>query len=170
MHVQRRVADAFEFGTHTIFVGVPVDMDAAEGTPLLFHGGRYERVVRDPRVFAALPDELLQPILAVGEERSYEDGDFIMRAGEPGDTLCLIVEGTVRVQRPGRSLKLGAGDLVGEIEALDPRGGRIADIIAEGSVRCLEIKRADLLTALEADPRAAIALIEVLASRFRESA
>ena len=169
-HLVARVVRSYWGGDHSLFLGQVEYVRYGEGTPLLFHGGRYERVVRDPRVFAALPDELLQPIFAVGEERGYEDGEFIMRAGEPGDTLCLIVEGTVRVQRPGRSLKLGAGELIGEIEALDPRGGRIADVVAEGPVKCLEIKRADLLTALEADPRAAIALIEVLASRFRETA
>ena len=37
-------------------------------------------------------------------------------------------------------------------------------------MRCLEIAREDLLRALEANPRAAMALIEVLAGRFRESA
>jgi CRP-like cAMP-binding protein len=37
-------------------------------------------------------------------------------------------------------------------------------------VRCLAISREDLLTALRTDPRAAIALIEVLAARFRETA
>jgi CRP-like cAMP-binding protein len=76
----------------------------------------------------------------------------------------------VRVERPGRSLVLGVGELIGEIEVLDPGGGRIADIHAEGPVKCLAISRDDLLAALHVDPRAAIALIEVLAARFRETA
>ena len=92
-----------------------------------------------------------------------------MRRGEPGDTLCLIVEGTVQVERPGRSVQLGAGELIGEIEVLNPAGGRIADITAVGPVRCLEVAREDLVRALEASPRAALALIEVLATRFRET-
>ena len=37
-----------------------------EGTPLLFHGGRYERVVRDPRVFSELPRGAARPLLASG--------------------------------------------------------------------------------------------------------
>src|SRR5919197_490329 len=141
-----------------------------DGEPLLFHGGRYERLVRDPRVFSLLPQELLDPILALGEEREYEDGEAIMRIGEPGAELLLVVEGTVRVERPGRSLTLGAGELIGEIEVLDPGGGRIADIHAVGPVRCVAIAREQLLAALQAEPRAAIALIEVLAARFRETA
>jgi CRP/FNR family cyclic AMP-dependent transcriptional regulator len=80
-----------------------------------------------------------------------------------------VLDGTVRVERPGKLVRLGAGDLIGEIEVLDG-GPRLADITAEGPVRCLEIARGDLLHALEAQPRAAMALIEVLAGRFRESA
>jgi hypothetical protein len=37
-------------------------------------------------------------------------------------------------------------------------------------VRCLAVRREDVVRALEADPQAAIALVEVLASRFRETA
>ncbi len=117
-----------------------------------------------------LPRELLDPILALGSERSYEDGAAVMSVGEPGDELMLVLEGRVRVRRPGRDITVGVGELIGEIEVLDPGGGRIADITAEGPVRCLAVSRDSLLAALEADPRAAIALIEVLAERFRETA
>ena len=93
-----------------------------------------------------------------------------MRIGEPGAELLLVLDGTVQVERPGRSLTIGPGELIGEIEVLDPGGGRIADIHAIGEVRCLAIAREQLHAALQADPRAAIALIEVLAARFRETA
>ena len=93
-----------------------------------------------------------------------------MQRGEPGSELLLVLEGTVRVERPGRSLVLGVGELIGEIEVLDPGGGRIADIHADGAVRALAVSREALLSALESDPRAAVALVEVLAARFRETA
>ena len=48
-------------------------------------------------------------------------------------------------------------------------GPRTATVIADGAVRCIEISREQLMRALESDPRAATALIAVLASRFRES-
>lgn len=169
-HLVARVVRSYWGGDHSLFLGQVEFARYGEGEPLLFHGGRYERIVRDPRVFSMLPPELLEPILALGQEREYADGEAIMRIGEPGAELLLVLEGTVRVERPGRSLTLGAGELIGEIEVLDPEGGRIADIHAEGAVRCLAISRAELLVALQADPRAAIALIEVLAARFRETA
>ena len=169
-HLVCRVVRSFWGGDHSLFLGQVEYARYGKGEPLLFHGGRYERLVRDPRVFSLLPHGLLDPILALGEEREYADGEAIMRIGEPGAELLLVLEGSVRVERPGRDLSLGAGELIGEIEVLDPGGGRIADIHAEGGVRCLAISRGDLLAALHADPAAAIALIEVLAARFRETA
>jgi flavin reductase (DIM6/NTAB) family NADH-FMN oxidoreductase RutF len=169
-HLVARVVRSYWGGDHSLFLGQVEYARYGEGEPLLFHGGRYERLIRDPRVFSLLPPELLDPILALGREREYADGEAIMRIGDPGADLLLVLEGQVRVERPGRSLTLGAGDLIGEIEVLDPGGGRIADIHAEGPVRCLAISRPELLVALEADPRAAVALIEVLAARFRETA
>jgi len=169
-HLVARVVRSYWGGDHSLFLGRVEYVRYGEGTPLLFHGGRYQRVERDPQVFAAMPGELLQPILDSGAERSFAGGERIMRRGEASDSLLLIVEGSVLVERPGRSLTLGAGELIGEIEVLAPEGGRIADITAEGDVRCLEVTRDALLQFLEADPRAATALIGILASRFRETA
>jgi flavin reductase (DIM6/NTAB) family NADH-FMN oxidoreductase RutF len=169
-HLVARVVRSYWGGDHSLFLGQVEFARYGEGRPLLFHGGRYERLVEDPQVFSMLPEELLGPILALGEPREYTDGQVIMRTGERGAELLLIVAGAVRIERSGFSATRGPGELIGEIEVLDPGGGRIADIYAVGSVRCMAIKRERLLEALEADPRAAIALIEVLASRFRETA
>jgi flavin reductase (DIM6/NTAB) family NADH-FMN oxidoreductase RutF len=169
-HLVARVARSYWGGDHSLFLGQVEYVRYGEGTPLLFHGGRYERVVRDPQVFSALSGELLQSLLAAGIERSFAAGESIMRRGEVGDSLFLVLEGRVHVQRPGRSVRLGPGELIGEIEILAPDGGRIADIDAETAVRALEVSRDDVLEALESNPRAALALIEILAGRFRENA
>jgi flavin reductase (DIM6/NTAB) family NADH-FMN oxidoreductase RutF len=169
-HLVARVVRSYWGGDHSLFLGQVEFARYGEGRPLLFHGGRYERLIEDPRVFSLLPRELLDPIFALGEEREYADGEPIMRLGESGSELMLVVDGEARVERPGRSLTIGPGELIGEIEVLDPGGGRIADIHAVGRVRSLAISRDALLAALEADPRAAVALIEVLAARFRETA
>jgi flavin reductase (DIM6/NTAB) family NADH-FMN oxidoreductase RutF len=169
-HLVARVVRSYWGGDHSLFLGQVEFARYGDGRPLLFHGGRYERLTEDPQVFSLLPRELLDPILALGEKRDYADGEAIMRIGEKGSELLLVLEGTVCVERPGRTITLGPGELIGEIEVLDPAGGRIADIHAVGRVRSLAVSREALLGALEADPRAAIALIELLAARFRETA
>ena len=168
-HLIARVVRSYWGGDHSLFLGQVEFARYGEGRPLLFHGGRYERLIEDPRVFSQLPRELLDPILALGEEREFADGEAVMRIGEAGCDLLLVVEGSVRVERPGFSTTIGPGELVGEIEVLDPGRGRLADIHAIGPVRAIAVSRERLLSALEADPRAAVALIEVLAARFRET-
>jgi CRP-like cAMP-binding protein len=79
------------------------------------------------------------------------------------------VEGGATIERGGRKIPVAPGELVGEIAVLDG-GPRTATVVAAGrGARVLEITRAELMRALEADPKAATALIAVLASRFRES-
>jgi flavin reductase (DIM6/NTAB) family NADH-FMN oxidoreductase RutF len=168
-HLVARVVRSYWGGDHSLFLGQVEYAWYGEGRPLLFHGGRYERLPDDPRVLASLPEELRASLLDTGVESSYEDGDEIMRIGDTPEILGLVLDGEVRVARPGRSVVLGAGELVGEIEVLDG-GPRIADVTAVGRVRLLEVARQDLVAALEAHPRAALALVEVLASRFREEA
>lgn len=167
-HLVARVVRSYWGGDHSLFLGRVEYVRYGEGTPLLFHGGGYGRVVGNPRVFSALPPELLQPILDVGVERVYEEGEAIMRVGEPGDSMALVVEGSATIERGGRKVPVAPGELVGEIAVLDG-GPRTATVVADARSRVLEITREELMRALEADPRAATALIAVLASRFRES-
>ena len=167
-HLVARVVRSYWGGDHSLFLGRVEYVRYGEGTPLLFHGGGYGRVIGNPRVFSELPPELLQPILDAGVERVYEDGEAIMRVGEPGDAMALVVEGSATIERGGRKVPVAPGELVGEIAVLDG-GPRTATVVAEGRARVLEIARADLMRVLEADPRATSALIAVLASRFRQS-
>jgi len=168
-HLVARVVRSYWGGDHSLFLGRVEYVRYGEGTPLLFHGGGYGRVVGNPRVFSELPPELLKPILDAGVEREIEEGEAIMRAGEAGDAMVLVVEGTATIERGGRKVPVAPGELVGEIAVLDG-GPRTATVVADSRVRVLEIGRVDLLRVLEADPKAATALIAVLASRFRETA
>jgi flavin reductase (DIM6/NTAB) family NADH-FMN oxidoreductase RutF len=169
-HLVARVVRSYWGGDHSLFLGQVEFARYGEGRPLLFHGGRYERLIEDPQVFSLLPRELLDPILALGEERAYAQGDVVMQMGEEGCDLLLVVEGTVRVERPGFSATFGPGELIGEIEVLDRGRGRLANIHAAEQVKAIAVTREQLLAALEADPRVALALVEVLAARFRETA
>jgi flavin reductase (DIM6/NTAB) family NADH-FMN oxidoreductase RutF len=167
-HLVARVVRSYWGGDHSLFLGLVEYARYGEGEPLLFHGGRYERMVREPELFSNLPRELLDQLLLRGREVRFAAGETLMTRGEISDTLILVTAGSVRVERPGRSLTLGPGGLIGEIEVLDPGLGRMATVTAEADTTCIIVTRAELLEGLAADPRAAIALLEILASRFRE--
>ena len=168
-HFVARVVRSYWGGDHSLFLGQVEYARYGEGEPLLFHGGRYERMSREPQLFSQLPQELLDQLLLRGHELRFGAGETLMTRGEVSDTLMLITAGSVRMERPGRTMSLGPGSLVGEIEVLNPGPGRMATITAEEETAVIAVTRAELLEGLAADPRAAIALLEILAGRFRET-
>lgn len=168
-HLVARVVRSYWGGDHSLFLGHVEYVHYAEGRPLLFHGGRYERLLRAAPVFSALPAEVLERILSAGAERTYAEGEHVVRAGHPGDELYVVLEGSVRIERDGRLVRmLGKGELFGEIAILDG-GRRTADAVAERPTRCLVVPRELVQAAIEAEPRAAWELLGVLARRLREA-
>jgi flavin reductase (DIM6/NTAB) family NADH-FMN oxidoreductase RutF len=155
-------------GDHSLFLGRVEYARYGSGAPLLFLGGRYEQLLAKAPVFSTLSPELLGPILASGDERTFAAGDTIVRQGEPGDLLYVILEGRVSVEQGGRTIdSLGEGEFFGEIAVLDGRP-RSADVVAVTAVRSLTVSRDVLRAALTREPLAAWAMLEVLAARLRE--
>jgi flavin reductase (DIM6/NTAB) family NADH-FMN oxidoreductase RutF len=166
-HLVARVVRSYWGGDHSLFLGRVEYARYGIGRPLLFHGGRYERMVGTTPVFSALPVELLGPIVDAGKERSYDDDETIVRTGDPGDELFVVLEGEVRVLRDGREItRIDTGSFFGEVSVLDG-GARSADVVAAGPVRCLAIPRDVIRDALAASPSAAWAMLELLANRLR---
>jgi flavin reductase (DIM6/NTAB) family NADH-FMN oxidoreductase RutF len=166
-HLVARAERSYWGGDHSLFLGHVEYARYGSGTPLLFHGGQYEQLLAKAPVFSTLDPELLGPILASGEERPFRAGETIVRQGDPGDDLYVVLEGRVRVERGGRAVEsLGEGEFFGEVAVLDRRP-RSADVVAETDVRTLRLSREVVRDALQREPRAAWAMLQVLAGRLR---
>jgi flavin reductase (DIM6/NTAB) family NADH-FMN oxidoreductase RutF len=166
-HLVARAERSYWGGDHSLFLGRVEYARYGSGTPLLFHGGQYEQLLARAPVFSTLSPELLEPILASGEERAFRAGETIVKQGAPGDDLYVILEGRVRVERGGRAVEsLDRGEFFGEVAVLDGRL-RSADVVAETPVRTLKLSREVVRDALEREPRAAWAMLQVLAGRLR---
>jgi flavin reductase (DIM6/NTAB) family NADH-FMN oxidoreductase RutF len=167
-HLVARVVRSYWGGDHSLFVGQVEYARYGEGQPLLFHGGRYEHLLARTPVSSSLDPEILESLRAEGEERRFPAASFVVREGEPGDELFVILEGEALVERAGREMaRLGAGELFGEVAVLDGRP-RSADVVAATPLRCLAISRGSVRAVLEREPRAAWAMLELLAARLRE--
>jgi flavin reductase (DIM6/NTAB) family NADH-FMN oxidoreductase RutF len=167
-HLVARVVRSYWGGDHSLFVGQVEYARYGEGQPLLFHGGRYEHLLERAPVFSSLAPEILAAIIVEGEERTFEPGELIVREGDPGDELFVILEGEARVERKGNPLAtFGEGEFFGEISVFDGRA-RSADVVAATPLRTLAISRELVRAALEREPRAAWAMLETLAARFRD--
>ncbi|MEX1170470.1 MAG: HEAT repeat domain-containing protein [Chloroflexota bacterium] len=119
-----------------------------------------------------LDPEDLQRIATTCAERTYPPGSALMREGDLGYELLVIVEGSVRVVREQADgserliRRYESGDHIGELAVLRERP-RAASVIAEGDVvRALVIDGENLKAILRERPEAAMAMLATLAERI----
>ena len=118
-------------------------------------------------LFASLSKRQLR-VLARAPVYEYAPEDRLVREGSPGETLFVILEGTARVSRGGRTVRrLGPGEFFGDVSVFDRRV-RSATVSAQAPLRCIAIHRDELRSAVEADPKLAWHMLEVLAGRLRD--
>jgi CRP/FNR family transcriptional regulator, cyclic AMP receptor protein len=118
-------------------------------------------------LFAGLSRRHLSKVAGAGRISRFHDRTAIVRAGEPGDTLYVVLDGEARVRvRGAPELTLGTGSFFGEMALLDG-GPRSATVVADGPVVCLAITQARFAKVLRAEPTIAIAMLRELAARLR---
>ena len=101
-HLVARVVRSYWGGDHSLFLGQVEFARYGEGRPLLFHGGRYERL--DPRSARLLAASARAPRPDPRAGRGAGVRATARRScgsARPGADLLLVVEGSVRVERPG---------------------------------------------------------------------
>lgn len=120
-------------------------------------------------LFAGISADSMARIAAVSGEQHFAPGQHIVRQGQVGSGLYVILEGTVRVVRGSDELaRLVAGDFFGELSVIDQQP-RNANVQAGTPTRCLALASWDLLELLEADPALALNLIRGLVARVRDA-
>ena len=124
--------------------------------------------LRSVPIFHRLPKATLFDVARKAEEVKYPSGATVVREGDPGDALCIIVEGKVEVHTHGRLVaEMTAGDFFGEISLFDGRP-RSATIVAVDDVVLLTISWPDFEALLDL-PYVARAALKSLAERVREA-
>ncbi len=128
-----------------------------------------------PRTFLALLDQPEREALdGLGVRRSFPRGALLMFQQEPGERVMILLSGRVKVAQvdeEGRELLLSirdAGDVLGELAFIDHQP-RLASVTALEPVTALVIPASAFRAHLERTPRVAVALLEVIARRFRET-
>jgi CRP-like cAMP-binding protein len=94
-------------------------------------------------------------------------GKVLMRQGDTGVDMMIIVSGSVSVERDGNRLNtLGPGDFFGEIALLDG-GPRTATVTSEEPTRLLVITHRDFHSMMDEFPEVADQVLNALANRVR---
>ena len=101
----------------------------------------------------------------------YGDGECIVREGDEGDSMYVVLQGRVEVLReeggqPFVLSELGPGDFFGEM-ALFSREKRSATVRAKGEARMLTIDKRGFLKSVHEDPSMAFRILHKLSERVR---
>jgi flavin reductase (DIM6/NTAB) family NADH-FMN oxidoreductase RutF len=168
VHVVARVVRTYWGGDHSLFLGQVEYARYGEGRPLLFHGGRYEELgVASASIFSTLSEATRRIVLERGTKQRFAAGEAVVREGEPGDVLYVILEGRASVVRGGRVVKpLSVGDFFGEVSVFDGRP-RTADVVAETGLECLAIPRDVVREVVESHPTVAWEMLASMAGAIR---
>lgn len=110
-------------------------------------------------LFARLTDRELLRVMQSAEVRKYEDDQVVIREGDKGDELFIVLSGKVKVSRGGEALtRLGAGEHIGEM-ALIRAVPRSATVQADGRAELIAIRRADFFELLRTEHEIAVKML-----------
>jgi CRP/FNR family transcriptional regulator, cyclic AMP receptor protein len=124
-------------------------------------------------ILAALKQDQLEMLAKLATVRTYKKGELMIKQGEPGTGLFVLLSGSVTVtakSRPGFPdtvlSKMGKGDFVGEMSLIDgyPRS---ATVTADSDTQAIELNRWVFLDALRREPNIAVAMLPYLVRRIR---
>jgi CRP-like cAMP-binding protein len=133
-----------------------------------------ERILlrREVPMFSKLGPEDLEQIAEIAQEQLYSTHAVICRDGDPGNTLFIIVDGTVDVIKEKENKETviairDVGEFVGEM-AIFESAPRSATLRAHTSVRVLVIDGAAFNTILMDRPEVAVSVLRHMSTRIRE--
>jgi CRP/FNR family transcriptional regulator, cyclic AMP receptor protein len=112
--------------------------------------------------------ELAQIALAI-DERAAAAGEVVVRQGDEGTALFLIVSGLAEVTRDGQAVvTLGPGEYFGELALLDG-SPRSASVTASSGLSLLVLGQREFVAVIDEWPGVARKLLIQLATRLRDA-
>jgi len=130
----------------------------------------------DPAIgfLGALDDAQARGLRDRGIPRRFRKGQALFHEGGRSDRVVVLLDGRVKVStvtEEGREVILafrGAGDLLGELSAIDG-GPRSASVVAIEPVQALAVTAADFRAYLREHPDVALLLLQTLSRRLRDA-
>lgn len=132
------------------------------------HAARVDALRRVP-LFADLEEQTLSDLARAATEVEVPRGHVLLERGQEGTGLFVVLDGEVEVQVGESRIKVGQGEIVGELALLVPGLRHTARVQAGEGVRALAVRRDDFDALLEDHPRMAAAMLRVLARRLADT-
>jgi CRP-like cAMP-binding protein len=118
-------------------------------------------------LFSGFDRRRMERLGMLADEVDVPAGKVLMRQGESGSDMMVVVRGSVAVERDGNRLNtLGPGDFFGEIALVDG-GPRTATVTAAEPTTLLVISHRDFHSMMDEFPEVASQVMNALANRVR---
>ena len=119
-------------------------------------------------LFADVPEKALQRLERMARERSYKAGDDIIKQGEEGAGVFIVLSGEAEAVRDGSPLgTLGPNTFFGEMAFLD-HYRRSATVRAKAETKCLAIPRSDFVAEVKGNPELCYNMLVYMTRRVRD--
>ena len=125
--------------------------EEADARPQLDMGMRTEDLTAQLPLFRDLSEDRIRAISKLMRPLFAVPGEVLIRKGERGDTAYFISSGAVEVITEHVRVRLGRGDVFGEIALLTGQP-RTADVRALGYCNLLVLSRSDFRSLIDKDP------------------
>jgi len=138
---------------------------------MAFWGAKSNKVVllRKVAFLNGLSAQQLNQVARLADEVEVEAGRKLVRAGDTGRELFIIVDGEAVVRPPrGRVIKLGRGDFFGEMSLIDG-APRSATVEAATEMRLLVVGQREFWQLLATAPSIGRRIMAAMAERLREA-
>ena len=120
-------------------------------------------------LFQDIPSELLSQISQISKAKDYESGEVIFNEGDYGDSMFIVIEGEVSIQKNGKSIALlDKGSSLGEMALLDNET-RSAGATAKVDSVLLKINQDVFYELMEGNADIMKQIIRLLTSRIRDA-
>lgn len=126
-------------------------------------------ILKNADLFHLVPDEDLAEIAAHMESLYLDPDEVVIRQGDVGDELYILVSGGVRVEIDGADRgEMPEGAVFGDLAALDPEP-RAATIITTEPSHALVLSNEHLMGLFESNVEIAAGVISTLVRRLRNA-
>lgn len=130
-------------------------------------GVEWVPVLQSVPLFAPLSQRHLRHVAKLARAARFPAGAPIVRAGAPGDSFFVVIDGKARVEWPGGSRQLDPLDFFGEMSLIDG-GPRSATVIAETEMLTMKLSHSDFGKILASEPDIALVIMKELVRRVRQ--
>jgi signal transduction histidine kinase len=135
--------------------------------------GSVEAILRQVPLFAGLSDGQIDQLSASSRRIRAKPGDLLIREGEEGDALLIILSGELEITKHdgGREIALAirkTGEILGEMSLLE-QWPRTASVRAVSDSELLEVDAVAFRKLLETSPAIATTILRTMAGRLRST-